>query len=132
MTGVQTCALPISRLGDACNLFGQPDDVARKVGVLRAACRAAGRDPSAIEVTHLSTIHVLGPEVKARPGRARVRSVEVNSGTIEDHRHRFEALQAVGVDHAIVSLADLTDADGGVAAIERFRPLVAAFANAHT
>ena len=122
----------IARLGDACNLFGQPDDVTRKVGALRAACEAVRRDPDAIAVTHLSTVRIVGPNAAARPGRTRGRGIEVNAGTIEDHRNRFEALRTAGVDHAIVSLADLTATDGGTSAIERFRPLVRTFGEAHT
>ena len=49
--------LPLAaKYADACNLFGPPDVVARKVGVLRNACAAAGRDPADVEVTHLSTV----------------------------------------------------------------------------
>ena len=121
----------VARFANACNLFGQPDDVARKVGILRSACASAGRDPDAVDVTHLSTVHVVGPDATARPGRVRGRGIEVNVGTIEDHKHRFDAFRAAGVRHAIVSLADITAADGGTSAIDRFRPLIDAFANAH-
>ena len=120
----------VAELADACNLFGQPDLVAKKVRILRDACAAVGRDPEAVEVTHLSTVHVVGPNSGGRPGRARGRGVEVNTGTIEDHRTRFEALQTAGVSHAIISLADLTAPDGGTSAIERFRPLIGSFSEA--
>ena len=74
----------------------------------------------------------VGPALAAPPSARgstrRGRGIEVNTGTVDDHRIRFDALRAEGVDHAIVSLADLTTAHGGVVAIERFRPLVDAFA----
>jgi alkanesulfonate monooxygenase SsuD/methylene tetrahydromethanopterin reductase-like flavin-dependent oxidoreductase (luciferase family) len=41
----------VAKYADACNLFGGPDDVARKVDVLRRHCDAVGRDPNEIEVT---------------------------------------------------------------------------------
>ena len=117
----------VARYGDACNLFGQPDDVAHKVLVLAAQCTAAGRDAGAVTVTHLSTVQVVAtPEAGARARRGR--GIEVNTGTVEDHQIRFDALHASGVSHAIVSLADLTSAEGGIAAIDRFRPLIDAFA----
>ena len=36
---------------DACNIFGPPEVVAHKVGVLRRHCDTVGRDPAGIEVT---------------------------------------------------------------------------------
>ena len=117
----------VARYGDACNLFGQPDDVAHKVRVLASMCTDAGRTRGAVAVTHLSTVLVVTAEVGgARPRRGR--GIEINTGTVEDHQIRFDALHASGVTHAIVSLADLNSAEGGIAAIERFRPLIDAFA----
>ena len=69
---------------------------------------------------------VTAAEAGARARRGR--GIEINAGTVEDHRVRFDALHASGITHAIVSLADLTSAEGGIAAIERFRPLIDAFA----
>jgi F420-dependent oxidoreductase-like protein len=41
----------VAQYADACNIFGSPDEVAHKVGVLRRHCDAVGRDPNEIEVT---------------------------------------------------------------------------------
>jgi F420-dependent oxidoreductase-like protein len=41
----------VAQYADACNIFGGPDEVAHKVGVLRRHCDAVGRDPNEIEVT---------------------------------------------------------------------------------
>jgi F420-dependent oxidoreductase-like protein len=41
----------VARHADACNLFGNPDMVARKLDVLRRHCADVGRDPNEIEVT---------------------------------------------------------------------------------
>jgi F420-dependent oxidoreductase-like protein len=41
----------VARYADACNIFGDADEVARKLDVLRRHCDAVGRDPNEIEVT---------------------------------------------------------------------------------
>ena len=48
----------VAELADACNLFGEPDVVRRKVDVLHRHCEEVGRDPATIEVSHLSTVLV--------------------------------------------------------------------------
>jgi F420-dependent oxidoreductase-like protein len=48
----------VAELADACNLFGDPDVVRRKVDVLHRHCADVGRDPTTIEITHLSTVLV--------------------------------------------------------------------------
>jgi F420-dependent oxidoreductase-like protein len=45
----------VARYGDACNVFGSsPEDVARKLEVLRSHCEAEGRDYDSIEKTVLA------------------------------------------------------------------------------
>jgi F420-dependent oxidoreductase-like protein len=46
----------VAKYADACNLFGDPKMVRRKLDVLHAHCADLGRDPSTIEVTHLGTL----------------------------------------------------------------------------
>ena len=41
----------VAQYADACNIFGGPEDVAKKLDVLRRHCEAVGRDPNEIEVT---------------------------------------------------------------------------------
>ena len=41
----------VAQYADACNFFGDPEEVAHKVEVLRRHCDVVGRDPSEIEVT---------------------------------------------------------------------------------
>ncbi|HWM22265.1 MAG TPA: TIGR03560 family F420-dependent LLM class oxidoreductase, partial [Ilumatobacteraceae bacterium] len=48
----------VAELADACNLFGEPDVVRRKVDILHRHCEEVGRDPATIEVSHLSTVLV--------------------------------------------------------------------------
>jgi F420-dependent oxidoreductase-like protein len=92
----------VARRADACNLFGDPDTVRRKLAVLRAHCVDVGRDPEAIEVTHL-----------ARAADA----------TEEEHVGRYRELAEAGVQTAIVSLPDAKPEDA-----RRFADVIAAFA----
>jgi F420-dependent oxidoreductase-like protein len=41
----------VAQYADACNLMGDPGEVAHKIDVLRSHCEALGRDPNEIEVT---------------------------------------------------------------------------------
>jgi alkanesulfonate monooxygenase SsuD/methylene tetrahydromethanopterin reductase-like flavin-dependent oxidoreductase (luciferase family) len=41
----------VAQYADACNILGEPDEVAKKIDVLRRHCDAVGRDPNEIEVT---------------------------------------------------------------------------------
>ncbi|OWY60261.1 hypothetical protein B7486_70130 [cyanobacterium TDX16] len=53
----------MARYADACNLFGDPDEVAHKLAVLRGHCEAEGRDPDTIE----KTVLVMGVDPAADP-----------------------------------------------------------------
>ena len=97
----------VARYADACNLTGSPDAVSAALAVLHGHCADVGRDPTSVEVTHLSTIRVVPDDVRPGPatgGRGRVRVV---TGTVEDHVLRIHALRAVGVDHVILALDDV-------------------------
>jgi F420-dependent oxidoreductase-like protein len=41
----------VARFADACNIFGGPEEVAKKIEVLHRHCDDVGRDPAEIEVT---------------------------------------------------------------------------------
>jgi F420-dependent oxidoreductase-like protein len=41
----------VARYADACNFFGDPEEIAHKLEVLRRHCEDVGRDPNEIEVT---------------------------------------------------------------------------------
>lgn len=120
----------VAELADACNLFGRPDVVQRKVAVLEEHCADVGRDPGEVEVTHLSTALVaadpreLAAEVgRRRPARGHAAwAARVNPGTVEDHVLRLRALHQAGVQHAILSLVGLWDGP----ALDRLGEVVAA------
>ncbi len=109
----------VARYADACNLFGDADNVRRKLAVLQRHCAEVGRDPAAIEVTHLSTALVgddrahVGRLVEAlRPPRVGAERFarSVNAGSVDEHVAASAALVDAGVHTIIVSLADI-DAD---------------------
>ena len=104
----------VAEHADACNLFGDPTTVARKVAVLRRHCEEVERDAAQITVTHLSTASVIEPgDDRATPGAA----------TLVEHIGRYRAWAEAGVEHAVVGLTGPLD----TRAVERFAPVVAAF-----
>ncbi|MFL6205437.1 MAG: TIGR03560 family F420-dependent LLM class oxidoreductase [Acidimicrobiales bacterium] len=105
----------VARHADGCNLFGDPEVVAHKVGVLHRHCDAEGRDPSEIMVTHLSTAGVLGPGVE--------RDAD-DVGTVAEQVGRYRALAEAGVQRAFVGVID----DGSLGGYERFAEVIDAFA----
>jgi F420-dependent oxidoreductase-like protein len=119
----------VAELADACNLFGEPDVVRRKVDVLHRHCEAVGRDPATVEVSHLSTVLVgrdrgevaelvdrLRP--KRRPAERFAR--DVNAGTVDDHLARIERYRESGVGTMILGVVDT----GEPGAMERLGLLI--------
>ncbi len=103
-----------ARHADACNLFGDAEQVRHKVAVLRGHCAAEGRDPSTVEVTQLSDAAVIDAGGD-RHGAA--------AGTVEEQVGRFRALADVGVQRVFLTLAE----DGTTEQIERFSAVIQAF-----
>jgi F420-dependent oxidoreductase-like protein len=107
----------VARHADACNLFGDPATVARKIDVLRQHCDAEDRDPATVTVTNLSEAAVLGGSASATDRYAAV------VGTVEEHVGRYRRWAEVGVEEAIVAL----HLDGTTDQIAAFAPVIAAF-----
>jgi alkanesulfonate monooxygenase SsuD/methylene tetrahydromethanopterin reductase-like flavin-dependent oxidoreductase (luciferase family) len=105
-----------ARYADACNLFGEPDVVRHKVGVLHAHCDDAGRDRAAVQITHLSEAAILGI------GDATERDDDAIA-TVDEHTGRYRELAEAGVQHAVVAL----HLDGTPSQVEAFAPVIAAF-----
>jgi alkanesulfonate monooxygenase SsuD/methylene tetrahydromethanopterin reductase-like flavin-dependent oxidoreductase (luciferase family) len=111
-------------------VFGDPATVARKAGVLRQHCVEVGRDPAEVSVSHLSTVLVGDDAAQVRslveltrPARvsAERHARTMNAGTVEQHVDRVGRFVDAGVDHVIVSLADLTaQPDAPSAALRRY------------
>lgn len=118
----------VAQHADACNLFGEPDAVRRKVQVLHEHCATFDRSPDEIEVTQLSAL-LCAPDaagVRDRlatiaPGMpAAEASKRFMAATPAEHIDRFGRLSEAGVNTAIVSLADL----GHPEAIGAFAPVI--------
>jgi F420-dependent oxidoreductase-like protein len=92
----------VAQHADACNLFGPPDIVRRKVAVLHDHCRDVGRDPAEVRVTVLRT---------------------ADAPSIEDHIGRCRAYAEAGVDEVIVTIPSLASPEP----LERFAEVIAAF-----
>lgn len=105
----------VARYADACNLFGRPDVIRRKVEVLHGHCSEIDRDPDEIEVTHLVDVMV-APDREAlreRVERLRGRSTTAeafmarnNVGVVEDQLEHFAAYHQAGANHSMVVLPD--------------------------
>jgi F420-dependent oxidoreductase-like protein len=106
----------VARHADACNLFGDPETVRRKLAVLGEHCAAEGRDPATIEVTHLAQARVVASG-ESRDGRG--------AATVEEHVGRYRELAESGVQTAIVGLSD----PEGAASVRRFGEVIDAFAD---
>ena len=112
----------VARHADACNLFGDPDTVARKLAVLGEHCAAEGRDPATIEVTHTAAARVIGPDSEEERAARRGRAGQ-GAATVEEQIGRYRELVEAGVQTEIVGLSDAE----GVASVERFAAVIAAF-----
>jgi alkanesulfonate monooxygenase SsuD/methylene tetrahydromethanopterin reductase-like flavin-dependent oxidoreductase (luciferase family) len=128
----KTLAL-VARHADACNLFGTPETVSRKLEILRRHCLDAERDPAEIEASHLITVMVGRDrqDLYERVDRARGRDQSAESysernhaGTVEDLVGLFESYHLAGAAHSIVSLPDIAAAGS----LETFADVIARFA----
>jgi F420-dependent oxidoreductase-like protein len=107
----------VARYADACNLFGDPEVVRRKIEVLRHHCEEVGRDPATVTVTNLSEAAILGGSPAAGERYAEV------VGTVDEHIGRYRAFAEAGVQEAIVAL----HLDGTPSQLDAFAPVIAAF-----
>ena len=123
----------VARHADGCNLFGEPDTVAKKVAVLtrhaQEVGRRVGQEVGEIEVSHLSTVligrdrdEVAAAIEQARPKRmgAERFARETNAGTVVDHYERAMRLVEAGATTLIVRLVDVA----GAGAVERLGALI--------
>lgn len=123
----------VAQYADACNVFGDPGRVRHKAAVLAGHCEEVGRDPTEIEVTHLSNALAAmdRKELRERVERLRERNATAdsfmkryNTGTVDDLTALFTAYAAAGADHSIVAIPDVWE-DGS---IETFGEVIAEFA----
>ena len=120
-----------ARLGDGCNLPSDLGTLDRKLAVLRAHCREAGRDPDQVRVTVLD-IPVIGRDreqtgsiVERLRGRTTAAAFarRHHAGLAADHIGRYRLLADRGVRTVFVALPDLAGPDD----VGRLAPVIAAF-----
>jgi F420-dependent oxidoreductase-like protein len=70
--GEQLTLRALARVGDACNIFGGPEDVKRKYDVLRRHCEAEKRNFDDIERTNLTGLLLARDEAALKAQRARL------------------------------------------------------------
>ena len=89
----------VAQYGDACNVFGSPEMIARKYRILDEHCAAVGRDPADIERSTLQDVN-LTSDGGGRRGETPAQLVD-----------RVGALADAGVEHLIFSVASIHDPD---------------------
>ena len=121
----------VARYADACNLFGGPEVIRRKVDVLHRHCAMIERNPDEIEVSHLVNVMTASDRGTLRERvellRGRNMSAEAfmarhNAGVIEDQLDHVNGYRAVGATHSIVAMPDVHLEDS----IEAFGEVIAA------
>ncbi|MGH9010438.1 MAG: LLM class F420-dependent oxidoreductase [Acidimicrobiia bacterium] len=91
----------VAQYGDACNLFGGPDEVRHKLDVLERHCADVGRDPAEITKTVLYTVR--DPVAAA---------------------DKVAAFTAIGVDGVVVNMPDVQNLDKVAATGEALRKVL--------
>ena len=86
----------VAQYGDACNVFGSPETIARKYRILDEHCAAVGRDPAEIERSTLQGAHLATDG--GRRGETAAQVVD-----------RFGDLADAGVEHVIFSIPGVFD-----------------------
>ena len=122
----------VAEYADAANVFGTPDRIGRKAEVLRRHCEKLDRDPSEIEMTHLTSVLTATDrtglrsrvdQLRDRNTSAEEYSARYNAGTTDDLAALFARYSEAGADHSIVRLPDVA-LEGS---IEAFGEVIAYF-----
>jgi F420-dependent oxidoreductase-like protein len=80
--GEQLTLRVVARLGDACNVFGDPTEVKRKFDILRGHCEVVGRDYNTIERTNVLGLLLARDEQALAPKRARLMAIDPFRGFV--------------------------------------------------
>jgi F420-dependent oxidoreductase-like protein len=119
----------VAKYADACNLFGSPETVRKKLDILKEHCKSVGRDYSSILKTKLSVVIVddnndmaINRVRKTFVGMPEEQIKEfVIYGTPEDVSRKIEILEQVGIQYLIVDL----EPDRELEALDTFASKVA-------
>ena len=101
----------VAKYADACNIFGSPATIKRKLDVLREHCKAVGRDYNSILKTRLGVVMMdkdrgalgkrVGERFKNVPEQMRTEFATI--GTPEEVRRQVESFRDAGVEYFITS-----------------------------
>jgi F420-dependent oxidoreductase-like protein len=102
----------VAKYADACNLFGSPETVRKKLNILKEHCKSVGRDYDSILKTKLGAVIVDDNDDMAKNRVLQVfRGIpeeQINEfviyGTPEDVSRQIEILEQVGIQYLIVDL----------------------------
>lgn len=98
----------VAKYGDACNLFGSPETVKKKLDVLCAHCQTVGRDYDSILKTKLTRVLISEDEAAVKrvidrmPQGFPLRETMIY-GTPDEVKEQVEEFRAVGVEYMVVS-----------------------------
>jgi len=100
----------VARYADMCNVYGSPEDVSRKFGVLRRHCEEVGRPYT--EITRTINHWVLLARDEAQKPEKRKRFPRAFSvQTPEEAVSELEEYDAAGAQYALVKILDAADLD---------------------
>jgi len=110
----------VAKYADACNLFGSPATVKRKLGVLREHCKTVDRDYASILKTRLGVVMVDKDKAalekriaeRFRNVPLQMRSEFAVAGTPEDVKGQVQAFRDVGLEYFITSFESGRELDG--------------------
>jgi F420-dependent oxidoreductase-like protein len=106
--GEQLTLRVVARLGDACNVFGDPAEVKRKFDILRGHCETEGRDYADIEKTNVISLLIARDEAALAAKRERLGIPEPFrgfAGTVSSVTDLVGRFQDAGVQLFITSIA---------------------------
>lgn len=131
-SGERETLLLVAKYADACNLFGSPRTVKRKLEVLRDHCRTVGRDYSAILKTKLG-VTFIDDDAERLKRRLAERFKDVPEimrnefavyGQPDEIRNQIEEFRNSGVDYFITSFEPQREVESielfGNSVIKRF------------
>ncbi len=103
----------VARYGDACNLFGSPETVKKKLAVLRMHCEAAGRDYDSILKTKLTRVLISKDEEEVNRKVAELSNMmpagmlkeAMIYGTPKQVQDQIEEFADAGIEYLITSFS---------------------------
>jgi F420-dependent oxidoreductase-like protein len=114
----------VAKYADACNIFGSPETVKRKLKILRDHCQAVGRDYDSILKTRLGRVMIDKSREIIEKRAAKTLQMMPESrrreflayGSPEDIKRQIEEVRDAGIDYYIVNL----EADREFEALDTF------------